>query len=484
MSESGASWRDRALVLAGISKRFGGQLAVDGASLELRRGTVHAVLGENGAGKTTLMRVAFGLVAPDAGTIAVNGTVRRIASPADAIASGLGMVHQHFTNVGAMTVAENVVLGGRGRLDLRAAAMLVDDIATRTGLSLNPHDRAEQLSVGAQQRLEIVKALARDARILILDEPTAVLAPAESEQLLHWIRSFAAAGNSVVLITHKLREALTVADDVTVLRHGRVVARVAAAQATTDSLADAILGEPGEPVPPKRASAPGTAVATAADVTIIDGQGRVAIRGATFELYAGTITGIAAVEGSGQRELLRVLAQRAAASEGHLVVPANTGFVPEDRHRDALILEFGADENVLLRGAALLRGRIDWRAVRAQAAALMTEYEVRGARNERAPVRMMSGGNQQKLVLARELTGDPALLVVENPTRGLDIRATQAVHERLRAAAANGAAVVMYSSDLDEVLAVADRVLVVHAGRVAECARDRDAVGAAMLGVA
>jgi general nucleoside transport system ATP-binding protein len=470
------------LTLDRIGKRFGATVALDDVSLACRSGRVHALLGENGAGKTTLMRIAFGLIAPDAGQVAAGE--RPIGSASDAIAAGIGMVHQHFTNVPAMSVAENVALGEHGRFDAARAAKRVEEISSRTGLTLDPHLVAGELSVGAQQRLEIVKALARNARTLILDEPTAVLAPREIEELLAWLRHFADAGNAVVLITHKLREALAIADDVTVLRRGSVVLSGAANAVTLDSVSAALLGGEIELVATSvRKRIAGGQVATLDAATFVDGRGVTLLDRATLDVRAGEIVGVAAIEGAGQHELLRLLAGREQATTGAVRLPDAIGFIPEDRHRDALMLDSSTTENVTLRGANRRRGRINWRAQREHTTQLISQHDVRGG-GERTAVRALSGGNQQKLVLARELDGNPPLVVAENPTRGLDIRATRAVHDRLKAAADRGAAVVVYSSDLDEVLSLAARILVVHAGRVRECPLDRDIVGRAMLGVA
>jgi len=354
-------------------------------------------------------------------------------------------------------------------------------------LILDPGASAEDLPVSAQQRLEIVKALARDARMLILDEPTAVLAPREITELLAWLRSFANEGNAVVLITHKLPEALAVADEITVLRRGRVAFSGLASGMTIGLLSSALLGGEtmGPTAPPRRADSYGSpehSVVVARGVSIVDDRHVPRIRDASFEIHAGEVLGVAGIEGSGQSELLRALAGRAAVTSGHLEVPANTGFVPEDRQRDALVLDFSLVENVALKAAGLRRGRVDWAGIRANTESLTARFDVRSPVSRAA--RELSGGNQQKLVLARELDGSPRLLVVENPTRGLDVRATKEIHERLRAAAESGAAVIVFSSDLDEVLTLADRVLVVYAGLVRECARDRDVVGRAMLGVA
>ena len=509
-----------------ITKRFGATLALDDASFALRAGTVHALLGENGAGKTTLMRVAFGMVAPDHGRLLVDGAERRFGSPADAMRAGLGMVHQHFALVPAMTVAENVALGGRGRFDRAAAAARVREIGARTGLVLDPDALAGDLALGAQQRLEIVKALARDARVLVLDEPTAVLAPAEARELLGWVRAFARAGGAAVLITHKLREALAVADDVTVLRRGRTALAARAGDVTEASLARAMLGEgmatdavaiadefadefdefaeefpePGGPPQGQsvadrandhhHASAP--VILRARDLVVRDARGVARLQGATLEVRAGEIVGVAAVEGAGQHELLRALAGRLPATSGTVERPDVVGFVPEDRHRDAAILDFTLAENVALGEAGRLRGWMDWGARRRTTAALLDAHDVRASGPD-APMRALSGGNQQKLVLARELAALAALgagdaggtaraLVVENPTRGLDIRAAADVAARLRAARDAGVAVVVHAADLDEVLTLADRVVVVHDGRVHEVPKDREAVGRAMLG--
>ena len=481
---SDASQRDEVVLsLDGITKRFGTTLALDDVSFRLRRGSVHALLGENGAGKTTLMRIAFGLIKPDAGTARIAGVARPISSTLEAIGGGVGMVHQHFTNVPAMTVAENVSLGGRGIYSPRAAARLVVEIGTRTGLRLDPEARVEALPVGAQQRLEIVKALARQARILILDEPTGVLAPSEGEEVLRWLRTFADAGNSVVLITHKLGEAFAIADDMTVLRRGRAVLLARPDEVTPHAVATALLGE--EPATIEaRARSPriGEVVASLLDANVEDDRGVTTIVGASIEIRAGEIVGVAAVEGAGQHELLRALAARSPLSRGEAVLPTTIGFIPEDRQRDALVLEQTLTENVALKGAGSRRGTMRWKAERDHTRRLIEAFDVRGGDVDGAAA-ALSGGNQQRLVLARELDAS-TLLVAENPTRGLDIRATESIHDRLRDVASAGGAVVVYSSDLAEVLALATRVVVVHAGTVREVALDREVVGAAMLGVA
>ena len=495
------------LALHGITRRFGAVTALDAATLEVMPGTVHALLGENGAGKSTLMKIVFGLDRPDAGTIAIDGVPVRWRTPRDAMAAGIGMVQQHFALVTAMTVAENVALGGAGRYDARVARERVRAVGARSGLVLDPDARVADLPVGAQQRLEIVKALARDARTLILDEPTAVLAPAEVDELLAWLRRFRDDGGTVVLIAHKLQEVLRVADAVTVLRRGRTVVAADARDVSAESLATAMLGtrasevaapvavrdtphdeEPGDDadgvtVGARRVGAArssGASVLALRDVRVVDERGVERVRDATLDVHAGEIVGIAAVEGAGQHELLRVLAGRLAPSTGTATIPAVVGFVPEDRHRDGVVLDASLTENLALRDAGTRTGLVPWARLGREAATVMTERDVRAASPD-VPMRALSGGNQQKFVLGRELAGSPAALVVENPTRGLDIRATADVVAALRAARDAGTAVVLHSSDLDEVLAIADRVLVCAAGRVREVPADRDRVGRAML---
>ena len=505
------------LVLDGLSHRFGRVEALRGASLTVRPGTVHALLGENGAGKSTLMRAAFGLLQPDRGVLRWKGAPHRLASPAAALRLGIGMVHQHFTLVPAMTVAENVALGGHGAFDPAQAAARVREVAMRAGLTLDPDARVGALPVGAQQRCEIVKALARDVELLILDEPTAVLAPGEAAELLTWVRRYADAGNAVVLITHKLRDALAVADDVTVLHRGRTVLTTRAADSSQEALAAAMIGDAvigdgmvGDGMVGDAATGHGTAghadgaaadrpaaatvrtsrpapmttgrVVLALDgVTVRDARGVLLLREVTLTVRAGEIVGVAAVEGAGQHPLLRVLAGRMEASTGRVQRPARVGFVPEDRHRDALLLDAPLFENAALRGAGARRGRMPWAALRAHTSALLARHDVR-APHAAVPARTLSGGKQQKFVLGRELADEPEALVVENPSRGLDFKATAAVQAALRAARDGGTAVVVYSSDLDEVLLLADRVVVMYAGQLTEVARTREAAGRAMLG--
>ena len=476
-----------ALSLRGITKHFGKTIALNRANFDVRAGTLHALLGENGAGKTTLMRLAFGMLQPDEGTLAVDGTRRAWHSSADAIAAGVGMVHQHFLLVGAMTVAENVSLGDRGWLrgfDARAAADRVRRIGSETGLVLDPDALAAELPVGAQQRLEIVKALSRDARILILDEPTAVLSPAESQELYSWLRGFVARGHTVVLITHKVREALAIADDVTVLRRGHTILSGTAAELTEQAVIGALVGS-SETAPADSSrvrSAPGAVVMSLEGVSVTDDRGVQRLRDVSLDVRAGEIIGVAGVEGAGQHELLHVLAGRRVPESGTVRIPANIGFVPEDRLRDALIAEMNLVENLALKDAGPAHGSTPWRAYATRAEAAVRAHDVRTS-GVHARAGSLSGGNQQKFVLGRELEGSPDALVVENPTRGLDIRAAAHVLNELRAARAAGVAVVAYSSDLDEVLSIADRMLVCFHGRVTAVTAEAAAIAHAMVGL-
>lgn len=479
--------REPALELTGIRKRFRSVTALDGADFVLQSGTVHALLGENGAGKTTLMHVVFGLVAADSGAIRVRGQSALIASPRDALRLGIGMVHQHFTSVPALTVGENLALSGRtdGQTDRRTVERLM------AGLDLSA--RVESLSVGLKQRLEVVKALSANARILLLDEPTAVLVPSEVEDLLTAAREFANAGGAVVLITHKLDEVFAGADEVTVLRAGRVTLSGPLAAESRESLARAMIGESTAPPRSRESRVAGLEsdppVVQMREVTVPPWDARSpGLRAATLLVRPGEIVGVVAVEGNGQRELMLSVAGVLAPSAGTLEVAQPVALVPEDRTTEGLIPAMSLAENVLLGrpdDPAWTNGPwIDWGAAERATAELLERFDVR-ATGPRAPAALLSGGNQQKLVLARGLSRRPRVLVVENPTRGLDLRATVLMHERLREVAAAGVAVLMYSSDLDEVLQLATRLVVVCRGALVEFTPpfERGRVGQAMLGV-
>ncbi len=482
---------DPILQLRDIHKRFGMVQALTGASLVARAGEVHALLGENGAGKSTLMHVAGGMIAPDAGDVVVDGALRRLRSPRDARAAGIGMVHQHFTSIPALTVAENIALFAGWGVRPRELAARVTVLTERLNLPLDPAARAGALPVALLQRLEIVKALAADARVLLLDEPTGVLAPSEAEELLGRARAFAQSGGAVVLITHKLDEALRGADRVTVLRRGSVVLAQPVEGLGARELAQAMIGDAtllDEPAPagftltdsPRRVHVAGLEVARESGLGM-------AVRQVSLGIRAGEIVAVAGVDGSGQRELLRAIAGVLPVFRGIREVSGTLAFIPEDRTTEGLIPELSATENVVLglgRSASWVkRGRLDWKAARARTAQMITDFGVRAAGPD-APAASLSGGNQQKLIIARALERDPAVIVAENPTRGLDVQAARAVHDRLRDAASRGVAVLFYSSDLDEVMALGQRVTVMARGTLSEAPphATRAEIGALMLG--
>jgi len=473
--------RHPALELLGVSKRFGNVTALDDVSLVVAAGRVHALLGENGAGKTTLMRIAYGLLRPEAGEVRFFGQSARQHSVRDAIRAGAGMVHQHLSLVPNLTASENLVLGGRGVFSPREAEDLLERTAAASGLHVPSTALARDLTIVEQQRLEILKALARGVRLLILDEPTSGLAPAEIDDLLRWIRAFASSGGSVVLVTHKLREALAVADDVSVLRRGRLVHAGPARDSTEESLARAIFPETVDVGAQPIATEAGEPVVRGEAVDVIDRRGVRRLKGATFRIHRHEIVGIAAVEGSGHRELLGAIAGLQGIAAGSLELPARVALIPADRTREALIADFTLSENVALRGLGARKGLMPWKEIENRTAALLQRFAI-VATSARARARTLSGGNQQRLVVGRELEHDVDLVVADNPTRGLDLRATAFVHVQFRAAAAKGAAVVFHSSDLDELLSLATRVFVVFHGAVREVENDRDIVARAMLG--
>ena len=458
-----------ALALRGIVKRLGATLALDEAHCTIRPGTVHALLGENGAGKTTLMRIAFGALAPDAGAIELSGHAVRFRSSADAIRAQIGMVHQHFALVPAFSVMENVALVGRGYVDARRGAARVRTLSAETGLAADPFTRVRDLAVGAQQRVEILKALAHDAKILILDEPTAVLSPSESDELYRWIRQYVSDGGTVVLITHRLVEALAIADDVTVLRRGRTVLAGRREDVDEAVLVDALGGDVARPASFPADRIPGDEIVfRLEDVGVVDDRRIQRLRNVTLTVRRGEVLGVLGVEGSGQQELLRVLAGRVHPTEGRVSRPARVGFVPEDRLVDALIPSMSLTENLVLAGSGGARGVIAWNEREHQATAIIAEHEVVAA-SARSPMSTLSGGNQQKFVVGRERAIAPSALVAENPTRGLDLRAAARVRSAIADVAdRHSGAAVVFSNDLDEVLALTRRVVVCFAGRVTE----------------
>ena len=463
-----------ALELHGISRRFGSVVALDNVSLSAARGSIHALLGENGAGKTTLMRIAFGMLQPDAGWIAVNGTKLDITSPASAIAAGIGMVHQQFSLVPAMTVAENVALGGRGRFRPEEIAQRIREVGERTGLTIDPWQKVQNLGSAERQKLEIVRTLAHDARILIMDEPTAVLTSRDVRELFTQLRSFADNGGSVVLITHKLHDAIAHADEVTVLRRGTVSLSAPMSGVDRAALTTAMLGAvPEDGVTQDRSPSRGAEVAKLENAAI-DRRDPVSLT-----VFAGEILGVAALDGAASG-ILRALAGRLRVRDGSATIPDNVGFVPESRQDDAIIPEMSLTENLALGNAANHRGMMDWERYRSRTETVIRDFDVRASGVD-ADARELSGGNQQRFVLGRELEGNPPLLVLENPTQGLDVNAAATIHTRIREAASRGTAVVYYSSDIDELSAVSDRVLVVRRNGLSFTGPDRAAIGSLLL---
>lgn len=488
--------------LTGVSKRFGTVTALREASLELLPGEVHGVLGENGAGKSTLVGVLGGMVRPDAGVVEVGGRVVDLATPRDAGEAGVGMVHQHFALVPALTVLENLALGLTPRSQgwRRPDAALrgeVEALVERTGLRVPLDDLLEGLGVGSRQRVEILKALLRRPRILVLDEPTAVLAPQEVVSLFAFLRDRAAEGSAVALVGHKLDEVLSVAHRVTVLRQGRTVLCATSARVDAPTLVRAMVGEGredpvavghGAPVG-ARAGGGGEVVAALRDVRVRSPRGEWALDGVSLEVRRGEVVGIAGVEGNGQRELALVLAGVQAPDDGTTVLPAGVGFIPQDRSREGLIADFDLTSNTALalrRDPASVRGPfLRWGAMESRTAELMRRFDVR-APGPGARAGALSGGNQQRMVVAREFSMANDLLVAENPTRGLDVGAAAFVHAELARLGSDptGPGTVLLSTDLDEVLALAHRVLVMVDGAlvpVPEEERTRAGVGARML---
>lgn len=484
-----------ALEMIGVTKRFGHFVANDRVDFSAQEGEIHALLGENGAGKSTLMNVLGGLYALDEGTVRLFGRSVRFRSPRDAARAGVGMVHQHFMLVPTLTVAENIVLGseprrGPGLLDRGAAERRVHELSTRHGLDVEPHARVGDLTVSQQQRVEILKVLYRDARVLILDEPTAVLAPQEVEQLYGVLRSLAATGRTIIFITHKLREVRALANRVTVLRAGRVAGSVPAAGMTDGDLVEMMVGRAVNlhlQSPPQE---PGEQVLLVEDLCVPNQAGRPAVRGVTLTVRAGEIVGLAGVDGNGQAELIEAIAGLRPVDQGRIVLdgrdlarpPARAlrqrlvGHIPEDRHRRGLVLDFNMVENFLLGSVdkePYARGlHVDYEQARNEVTRAVAEYEIRTP-GIMALARHLSGGNQQKLVAAREVARSPRLLVAAQPTRGLDIGATEFLRRRLLAERANGRAILLYSLDLEELLDLSDRIAVMREGRiVGMCSRD------------
>jgi ABC-type uncharacterized transport system ATPase subunit len=475
------------LELRGITKRFGPIVANDGISLSVAPGQVHALLGENGAGKTTLMNVLYGLTQPDEGEILIDGKPARFGSPRDAIAAGIGMVHQHFMLVPVFTVAENVTLGieetGRaGLLDRRKTRRGVRELSHRYGLDVNPDALVEDLPVGIQQRVEIIKALVRQANVLILDEPTAVLTPAETEELFRIIRQLRDGGTSVIFISHKLREVQSIADTITVLRRGKVVGQ-RTPPATEEDLASLMVGRNVQLRVSKTPARPGDVVLRVTGLAVAGEHGELAVRGLSFDVRAGEILGIAGVQGNGQTELCEALMGLRPAAAGSVTLNgvdltrasprdrlrAGIAYVPEDRKEDGLVGSFTVTENLILdtydQPPYASGLNLNLSEIARNAAARIAEFDIR-TESGAAPAGTLSGGNQQKVILARELGREHKVLIASQPTRGLDVGSIEFVHRRIVGQRDHGVAVVIVSSELDEIYALADRIAVMYEGKI------------------
>jgi len=472
--------------MRGIVKRFPGVVANDGITLEVRQGEIHALLGENGAGKSTLMNILFGLHSADEGEIRLNGQPAAFSGPREAVHAGLGMVHQHFMLIPRFTVTENVILGAEGPttiLDRKSASRRVRELAHAFGLDIDPHARVEDVSVGLQQRVEILRALYQGSRILILDEPTALLTPQEIEDLYGILDRLRAGGGTIIFITHKLREVAAISDRVTVIRHGKTIGTVTTTEATAQQLADMMVGRGVSLTVERPPAHPGAVILEARNLHAASDRGHAALDIERLELRRGEILGVCGVEGNGQAELVEVLSGLRDWESGTLMIggqdvkgrdpngfrDARLSYIPEDRHHRGLVLDFSLWENVLLgntdREPFVRGGMIDSRASQAVTRDLMQRYDVR-APSPSTHARNLSGGNQQKLIIARELQRDPDVLLAIQPTRGLDVGAIEFVHKALVEVRDAGKAVLLVSYDLDEILDLSDRIVVLYQGRI------------------
>lgn len=494
------------LELRGITKRFGSLIANDHIDLEVQPGQVHSLLGENGAGKSTLMNVLFGLLTPDEGQIALNGEVVEIHNPGEAVRRGIGMVHQHFMLVPVFSVTENVVLGfepttSLNRVDYRQARDDIRRLSHKFNLDVDPDAIVENLPVGLQQRVEILKALSHDAELLILDEPTAVLTPQEIDSLMTIVRSLADSGKSVLFITHKLKEVKAIADKITVIRHGRVVGR-AEPTASEGELASLMVGRDVQLTVEKTPTSLGEDVLRLRDVVVLDDRGLVAVNGVSLDVRAGEIVAIAGVQGNGQTELVEAIAGMRPVVSGVITLgerditncsprqalDAGLGHIPEDRQRDGLILSMSVADNLVLntprRAPFARRGTRNLAAVNTNADALVGRFDIRTTSTQ-APVSSLSGGNQQKVIVARELSRPLELLLASQPTRGLDVGSIEYVHRQIVAYRNEGHAALIVSSELDEVLALGDRVAVMFEGQISGVVApttSRETIGLLMAG--
>ena len=470
-----------------ITKVFGEFVANDKINLQLRKGEIHALLGENGAGKSTLMNMLAGLLEPTSGEIFVNGKSEKLDSPSRAAALGIGMVHQHFMLVEAFTVAENIILGSeitnKGVLDLKKANADILELSERYGLAVDPTAKVEDISVGAQQRVEILKTLYRGAEILIFDEPTAVLTPAEILELMDIMKTLVKEGKSIILITHKLDEIRAVADRVTVIRRGKSIETVSIEGVSNKDLAEMMVGRSVSFVTEKEEAKPKDIVLQISDLIVNENRGVPAVKELSLDVHAGEIVGVAGIDGNGQSELIQAITGLRKVKSGSIkikgrevvglsprkITEMQVSHVPEDRHRDGLVLEMMLSENIALqtyyKEPLSNKGVLNYNQINSYARKLMEEFDVRAA-SELVPAGALSGGNQQKAIIAREVDRNPDLLIVSQPTRGLDVGAIEYIHKRLMSERDKGKAVLVVSFELDEILNLSDRIAVIHDGKI------------------
>jgi general nucleoside transport system ATP-binding protein len=483
-SETASDASGVAVRLRGIGKRFPGVIANDDINIDVRRGTIHAIVGENGAGKSTLMKILYGVQPPDSGTIEINGAQVNLHSPADAIKAGVGMVFQHFMLADNLTVLENVVLGAEKLHGIGAKARAeVQRISDAYGLGIQPDRLVEELGVGARQRVEILKVLYRGARIVILDEPTAVLVPQEVDELFGNLRGLKAEGLSVIFISHKLDEVLSVADEITVIRRGTTVRTVEdPSSVTARQLAELMVGSELPSPSTEASTVTDQVLLSVRDLSLPSDEGRPLLDAISFEIHRGEVLGIAGVEGNGQAELVESIMGMRPGATGHIELAGTDltgrstrerreggiGYIPEDRHRHGLLLDSPLWENRILghqsRPPSVKGGLIDKRGARNDTLRIIEQYDVRTPGPD-VLARALSGGNQQKLIVGREMSGDPVLLIASHPTRGVDVGAQAAIWRHIKDARRNGLAVLLISADLDELIGLSDRIEVILRGR-------------------